>query len=625
MALEPAAPPVNASDPTLTREQREIVRESVSTSQLVLAGAGTGKTFVLVERIEHLLLSNDVAPGRELLVLSFTRAAVREVKRRLAERAGDARLVRPLTFDSFATRLLAGLPAHVVGDDWRDLDYDGRIERATRAIERHEEAQEVLAEFRHVLVDEIQDLAGVRARLVLSILDNVPAFTLFGDPAQAIFDHQIADMPGAMTSVAFRDELRRRHGGLKVRILEENFRARTPQARAVEEVGMILRSSDDRLDEVRDELGEIVRDLDTLGLMDLAFAVGGGTRTTAALCRTNPETMRISEFLFEQGVDHRLQRAAAERVLPGWMTDLFMGETRASWSRKRLCVLVEQRISEDIPMPDAEDVWAVLSNTVGDDERIDVGLLARKLAIGLAPDELTAPAPERLVVSTIHRAKGLEFDDVYVMRPRSDVEDIDDPEELRVLYVALSRAREGVTMFRAPRLGRAFKDESIGDRWVITPWGKDDRWKTKRIEVGSRDVEPMRPFSSDDLDARSVQDYLRDSVSRGDEVELHFDRERTGYEPSPVYTVVHGETPIGETSERFGRQLRRRLAIRGKVYKWPEALTRLQLDGTETVVGLESEGKANGLGTSRLWRRPRVVGMGRLLWYLDGQEESEDD
>jgi hypothetical protein len=211
------------------------------------------------------------------------------------------------------------------------------------------------------------------------------------------------------------------------------------------------------------------------------------------------------------------------------------------------------------------------------------------------------------------------------MRPRTDVEDIDDPEELRVLYVALSRAREGVTTFRAPKLQRAIKDELIGDRWVITPWGKHDRWKTKRIEIRPDDVEPMRPFSSEELDARSAQEYLRDAARRGDEVELRFDRERTGYEPTPVYTVVHRETPIGETSERFGRQLRRRLAIRGEVYKWPPALTRLQLDGTETVVGLESEGRANGLGTSRLWRRPRVVGMGRLLWYFDGQEETEDD
>ena len=626
MPPEPIAPPMNASaDPTLTPAQREIAEESISTSQLVLAGAGTGKTFVLVERIEQLLLTADVAPGRELLVLSFTRAAVREVKRRLAERVGDARLVRPLTFDSFATRLLASLPSRVVGDTWRDLDYDERIERATRAIERHEEAQEMLAEFRHVLVDEIQDLAGVRAELVLSILDQVPAFTLFGDPAQAIFDHQIADQPGAMTSVAFREELRRRHNGLKVRVLDKNFRARTAEAMAVEEVGMILRISDDCLDEVRDELAEIVYDLDTLGLTEMSFAVAGGSRTTAVLCRTNPETMRVSEFLFEQNVDHRLQRMAAERVLPGWLTDLFIGETRPSWSRKRLGELVEERLSEKILVLGPDDVWTFLSNTVGDDERLDVGVLARRLAIGLVPDELIAPPPERLVVSTIHRAKGLEFDDVYVMHPRVDVEDIDDPEELRVLYVALSRAREGIALFKAPKLGRAVKDPAIAERWVITPWGKHDRWKTKRIEVRSSDVEQMRPFSTDLVDASPVQEYLRDRVKRGDEVELHFERERGSYEQIPVYTVVHEQTPIGETSERFGRHLRRRLAIRGQVYKWPQALTRLQIDGTETVVGLESEGKAHGLGTSRLWRRPRVVGMGVLIWHYDEREENDDE
>ena len=101
------------------------------------------------------------------------------------------------------------------------------------------------------------------------------------------------------------------------------------------------------------------------------------------LCRNNPEAMRVSEFLFEEGIDNRLQRGAADRSLPGWLTDLFLGETRSSWSRLRLLALVEQRSSDGIELPEPEVVWELLTAVVNDDERIDIGILTRRL--GLRP------------------------------------------------------------------------------------------------------------------------------------------------------------------------------------------------------------------------------------------------
>src|SRR3712207_4359282 len=73
---------------------------------IVLAGPGTGKTFTLVARVSRL-----AATGSSPVVLSFTRAVVREMHHRLRDESVEApRYVRPVTFDSFATRLLGGLP-----------------------------------------------------------------------------------------------------------------------------------------------------------------------------------------------------------------------------------------------------------------------------------------------------------------------------------------------------------------------------------------------------------------------------------------------------------------------------------------------------------------------------------
>src|SRR5207247_1748190 len=64
---------------SLTNEQSEVVNAAIDSRQLVLGGAGTGKTHVLIQRIRHLIDTDDAAPGSEILVLRFTRAVVRDL------------------------------------------------------------------------------------------------------------------------------------------------------------------------------------------------------------------------------------------------------------------------------------------------------------------------------------------------------------------------------------------------------------------------------------------------------------------------------------------------------------------------------------------------------------------
>ncbi|MEO6381622.1 MAG: UvrD-helicase domain-containing protein, partial [Nitrobacter sp.] len=90
----------------LNPEQREAV-ETLDGPVLVLAGAGTGKTRVLTTRIAHILSQGHARPG-EILSVTFTNKAAREMKHRLGQMLGQAVEGMPWlgTFHSIGGRIL---------------------------------------------------------------------------------------------------------------------------------------------------------------------------------------------------------------------------------------------------------------------------------------------------------------------------------------------------------------------------------------------------------------------------------------------------------------------------------------------------------------------------------------
>ena len=74
---------------------------------LVIAGAGTGKTRVITERIRHLLHSNASLSGENILGLTFTNKAAGEMKARVVRATGErGKAVTLATFHAFCESLL---------------------------------------------------------------------------------------------------------------------------------------------------------------------------------------------------------------------------------------------------------------------------------------------------------------------------------------------------------------------------------------------------------------------------------------------------------------------------------------------------------------------------------------
>src|SRR5438309_9934137 len=85
---------------------------------LVIAGAGTGKTRVITERIRHLLQSDPGLSGENILGLTFTDKAAGEMKSRVVKAVGErGKDVTLKTFHAFCESLLKDVDSdHVMLD-----------------------------------------------------------------------------------------------------------------------------------------------------------------------------------------------------------------------------------------------------------------------------------------------------------------------------------------------------------------------------------------------------------------------------------------------------------------------------------------------------------------------------
>jgi len=111
--------PLEESGLKLNDAQRRAIRHGEG-PLLVIAGAGTGKTRVITERIRHLLQSDESLSGENILGLTFTKKAAGEMKARVVKATGErGKAVTLATFHSFCETLLAEAdPKRVMLDEF---------------------------------------------------------------------------------------------------------------------------------------------------------------------------------------------------------------------------------------------------------------------------------------------------------------------------------------------------------------------------------------------------------------------------------------------------------------------------------------------------------------------------
>ncbi|MCF3175168.1 ATP-dependent helicase [Streptomyces sioyaensis] len=628
---------VYQDSPPLTEEQLAVVEQPWDARVLVTAGAGAGKTHTLVRRLDALCDHEDpeqALEAAEILVLTFSRATARELRERISRHGERAHRVRARTFDAWAYEVLR--QAHPDGE-WGAVGFDERIAAATHAIEKGALEIGDAVPPAHVVIDEVQDLLGGRRELVETLLDRYQdscGFTVVGDAAQSVYGFQIEDVSERTDETGrFFDWLRCSYPDDLVELhLTRNFRATTTEARVALALGPRLQQLSDP-----DEAGTLYDELRDL-LLDPANGIGGLddeltltslrdlSDTCAVLTRDNQQALVVSGLLHAHGIDHRLRRPLEERPVPYWVAELLRRTEANALTEDRFRTLLAE-----IPLPYEPDaaLWTVLRRAARGAGRgvLDLDRLRRAVAQGGFPDEAADPEMARIVVSTVHRAKGLEFDRVIVLTPPSLAElhkryqdELDLPAEARALYVAMTRARQDLYHMSSPELPlfRRAGSQRTGRRYLGS-WRSYDRYG---IVAEPGDVNRDDP-PGQETDAAATQAYLLEQVRPGQEVLLRRRHDLPmGETESPPYALVHEGREIGEASPRFREELFQVQKV-NRTWDpwWPDEIHGLRIDTLETVTGSTAAGANAGLGERGVWIAPRITGIGRYRRADDYEEQ----
>lgn len=329
------------------------------------------------------------------------------------------------------------------------LDFDDLLDGVVRAAETDPQWLEAVRwRFRHLFVDEAQDLNPLQHRVLETIRGDRPDLCLVGDPRQAIYAWNGADH-------ALLAEVERSYPGVTVVRLERNYRS-SPQviragAAALHASGQADASTSERpaarsvtVESFADEVAE-ARGV-ALHVRDLLLTRSG--RELAVLARTNEQLSVIDRELSALGITS--ERSGGRSPL-----DRAIRAALQCGTREKLATWVDTTLSVEHESDDDTRRVAVEADrflTSGEPGTFRAWLDSR------APfDEMLAEQRSDAVsVLTFHAAKGREWWGVVVagleehlVPHASATTDAQRAEEARLLYVALTRAEQHLHLTHA--------------------------------------------------------------------------------------------------------------------------------------------------------------------------------
>jgi len=416
----------------LSNRQCEIIDDKQSKYIVVVAGPGSGKTRVLVHKLASLLLLEDVK-HEQLLMLTFSRAAATEFKKRLIDLVGNAaHYVEIKTFHSYSFDLI-GKQGSL--EEAKDV-----VRLAAEMIENGEVEQSKIAKI-VLVIDEAQDMGADDFRLVRALMRQNEEMRVIavGDDDQNIYAFRGADSK-YMQSLVNQE-------GAKLYEMTDNYRSAKVVVdcanRFVQRIPSRLKHTP-----IQSATGEIGKVLSLKSLFDAEIKVQG---STAILTRTNEETMQVAFELEQRGLHatvvqsmggFRFGNLAEVRY---FLRQLGKNDEvtilKGRWQEAKQRTLETYATSTCLSV--MKQFFADFEVTHQFYYRSDL----REYIFESNIEDFIAVDEKSIFVSTIHKAKGREFNSVYLLSPVPDSRDVND---MRAYYVGLTRAKRNLFLITNP-------------------------------------------------------------------------------------------------------------------------------------------------------------------------------
>ncbi|MCS3802138.1 RecQ family ATP-dependent DNA helicase [Niastella sp. OAS944] len=424
----------------LSPTQLKIINDNESKYIVVAAGPGSGKTRVLVHKLASLLLMEDVK-HEQLLMVTFSRAAATEFKKRLQKLIGNAAsYIEIKTFHSYCFDLLGK-----VGN----LDKSDEILKKTieKIINKEVEASKITKTV--LVIDEAQDMDEDEFNLINVLMEQNEEMRVIsvGDDDQNIYEFRGA-------SSKYLEQFIHVNKANKHELVE-NYRSKanlvnfTNQfvkriSHRLKDTPIVARQTDyGKIKLIRYESNHLITPLvHNILTTDL-------TGSTCVLTKTNSEALQITGLFLKNGMQAKLIQTNDSFNLYNLLeVRYFLSQLNLAddvfvigddvWEKAKRELTIKFRTSTN---------WDICNNLIRDFEatntkkkyKSDLDVFIRESKL----EDFFNENGETIFVSTIHKAKGKEFDNVFLMLENFNAV-TDDAK--RLLYVALTRAKQNLTV-----------------------------------------------------------------------------------------------------------------------------------------------------------------------------------
>lgn len=417
---------------TLSKRQLEIIRDDSSKYIVVSAGPGSGKTRVLVHKLASLLLLEDVK-HEQLLMLTFSRAAAIEFKQRLRDLIGNAaNFIEIKTFHSYCFDLLGKIgniqeSENIVKDaDALIRSGDVDLGRVTKTV---------------LVIDEAQDMDCYEYGLVEALMERNEDMRVIavGDDDQNIYQFRGSDSKYLRLLITDHEA--------KQYSLVDNYRSCQS---VVSFANQFVKAISERMKTediiaVSESAGEVKlikhsgSNMDT-ALVDDLLSVGADG-TTCILTNTNHEALLILGILKQKNIPAKLIQS-----IDGF--DMFdiaeiryflkkLNSTSPVISNEQWDSAIESlqgQYNKSTCLPIILKILHTFEETNERKYRTDFEMFLHESKI----EDFYTSEQGIITISTMHKSKGREFDNVYMLLSKVDM---GSDEEKRKLYVGMTRAQ----------------------------------------------------------------------------------------------------------------------------------------------------------------------------------------